>query len=170
MQKTNVVSTYSVKGSNARQTLEATVSVSVKYKSKERADLEPNGCSKQKDRMGLATYIQPDILITSTDLFDNIPEPESITCDGKECIRLEYPTSLRQLLSYTRISYLRLTDPSTPCLDHARIVPLFPLLNQVSLPVSAHHLHRFNSLLIRSQSGMLKILMPIWPPDVFRCR
>ena len=126
----NAVSTYSIKGSNARRTLEATVSVSVKY--------QPQGCpdpeadAESKVRMGLATYIQPDILITSTDLFDDIPEPESVTCDGKDCIRLEYPTSLRQLLSYTRISYLQLTDPSASCLNFARIVPLFPQLNKVS--------------------------------------
>ena len=126
----NAVSTYSIKGSNARRTLEATVSVSVKY--------QPQGCpdpeadAESKVRMGLATYIQPDILITSTDLFDDIPEPESITCDGKECIRFEYPTSMRQLLSYTRISFLQLTDASAPCLDLARIMPLFPQLNNVS--------------------------------------
>jgi hypothetical protein len=125
----NAVSTYSAKGSNARRTLQATVSVSVKYQPQGYPDPEPDGESKV--RMGLATYIQPDILITSTDLFDDIPEPESIICDGKECIRLEYPTSLRQLLSYTRISYLQLTDASHRQ-DLARIIPLFPQLNNVS--------------------------------------
>src|SRR5271154_2049308 len=127
----NAVSTYSVKGSNARRTLEATVSISVKYKPNGCPDPEPDGTPSPAVRMGLATYIQPDILITSTDLFDDIPEPESITCDGKDCIRLEYPTSLRQLLSYTRISYLQLTDDSAPPQDLARIIPLFPQLNKV---------------------------------------
>lgn len=129
-QSTNTVSTYSTKGSNARRTLEATVSVSVKYQPQGCPDPEAEGESKV--RIGLATYIQPDILITSTDLFDDIPEPESIICDGKECIRLEYPASLRQLLSYTRISYLQLTDASAPRQDLARIIPLFPQLNKVS--------------------------------------
>ena len=129
-QWTNAVSTYSTKGSNARRTLEATVSVSVKYQPQGCPDPEADGESKV--RMGLATYIQPDILITSTDLFDDIPEPESIMCDGKECIRLECPTSLRQLLCYTRISYLQLTDASALRQDLARIIPLFPQLNKVS--------------------------------------
>ena len=163
----NAVSTYSAKGSNARRTLQATVSVSVKYQPQGYPDPEPDGESKV--RMGLATYIQPDILITSTDLFDDIPKPESIICDGKECIRLEYPTSLRQLLSYTRISYLQLTDATAPRQDLARIVPLFPQLNKVS-PHLGTLLTLFYSLLMRSQNGMLKILMSIWPPDLFRCR
>ena len=97
----NAVSTYSTKGSNARRSLKATVSVSVKYRPQGCPDPEVEGESKL--RVALATYIQPDILITSTDLFDDIAEPESITCDGKGCIRLEYPTSLRQLLLYSNL-------------------------------------------------------------------
>jgi len=163
----NAVSTYSAKGSNARRTLEATVSVSVKYQPQGCPDPEADGESKV--RMGLATNIQPNILITSTHLLDDIPEAESIICDGKECIRLEYPTSLRQLLSYTRLSYLQLTDDSAPPQDLARIIPLFPQLNKVS-PHFEHYLHFFNSFLMRYQNGMLKILMSIWLPDLFRCR
>jgi hypothetical protein len=123
---------YSVPGSNARPTLAATVSIFVKSPPTETSDLESTSPLRQQVRCGLATYIQPDILVASTDLFDDMPENASIVCGGKECSRFDYPTGLRRLLEYNRLSYLQLKDPADAVPNYAQTLGRFPLVNQVS--------------------------------------
>ena len=129
---------YSVKGSNARRTLMATVSISIECRPEQTSNVESTNSPSHQVRCGLATYIQPDILITSTDLFDDMPENVSITCDGKECHRFEYPLSLRRFLAAERFSYLQLKNPADAVQNYAQIIPVFPLVNEVG-PILASH-------------------------------
>ena len=149
---------YSVPGSNARSTLEATVSISVIYPPEVASDLESPSGPSQHVRSGLATYIQPDILITSTDLFDDMPENAIITCDGKECSRFDYPTSLRRLLGFSRLSYLQLKNPAQAVSSYAQIVPLFPTANHVGRPRSTISL-TLDRLLTPFLNGTLKTVI-----------